>query len=65
MKKLLLSMGDLTISLQIAGSCDLIINCTGLGSHDLEPDSNMQPVRGQVLRVRFRQKNISQNLVFK
>merc|ERR1711988_1895389 len=36
---------------EIADSCDLIINCSGLKSHELEADAELKPVRGQVLRV--------------
>ena len=31
---------------------DLVINCTGMGAQKLCHDSNMSPVRGQVIRVK-------------
>ena len=33
-------------------SCDVLVNCTGLGARDLAGDQTMQPLRGQVSRVR-------------
>jgi glycine/D-amino acid oxidase-like deaminating enzyme len=36
---------------------DAIVNCTGLGSAKLLDDSEMYPIRGQVLRVKYLFKN--------
>ncbi|KAM5256224.1 D-aspartate oxidase isoform 1-T1 [Ctenodactylus gundi] len=33
-------------------SCDIVVNCAGLGSRALAGDQSLSPVRGQVLRVR-------------
>lgn len=30
---------------------DVVVNCTGIGAHDLVKDSNVTPVRGQVVKV--------------
>lgn len=31
---------------------DLVINCTGLGAQELIKDTEMKPIRGQVMRVK-------------
>jgi len=31
---------------------DVVINCTGLGSQQLLPDSHSYPIRGQIMRVK-------------
>jgi glycine/D-amino acid oxidase-like deaminating enzyme len=36
---------------EFAGSCDVIFNCSGLGSAELVGDSGMVPVRGQIMKV--------------
>lgn len=36
---------------ELSGSYDLIVNCSGLGSRTLVGDSQVYPVRGQVLKV--------------
>ncbi|KAF6026359.1 hypothetical protein EB796_015333 [Bugula neritina] len=36
---------------QVAQEYDVIINCTGLGSRELARDSNMYPVKGQLLKM--------------
>ena len=33
-------------------TCDVLVNCSGLGARDLAGDQTMQPLRGQVSRVR-------------
>ena len=33
-------------------SYDVLVNCSGLGARDLAGDQTMQPLRGQVSRVR-------------
>lgn len=38
--------------LDLAADFDVIINCTGLGARDLVGDREMQPIRGQIVRVR-------------
>ena len=35
----------------LRGSCDLAVNCTGLGARRLCDDKRVIPLRGQVLRV--------------
>jgi glycine/D-amino acid oxidase-like deaminating enzyme len=37
---------------ELAGSFDVVVNCTGLGSIELLNDNLMEPSRGQMLRVR-------------
>ncbi|XP_055936523.1 D-aspartate oxidase-like [Argiope bruennichi] len=37
---------------ELAGSYDVVINCTGLGSRNLVPDPEVTPIRGQVMKVR-------------
>jgi D-amino-acid oxidase len=37
---------------ELAGDARVIINCVGLGARDLVGDASMQPIRGQVVRVR-------------
>ena len=32
----------------MAGSCDVLVNCTGLGARQLLGDTSVTPVRGQV-----------------
>ena len=39
-------------SLDELSSYDIIINCTGLGSHELLKDKSLYPVRGQIAAVR-------------
>ncbi|KAF8767171.1 D-aspartate oxidase like protein [Argiope bruennichi] len=35
---------------ELAGSYDVVINCTGLGSRNLVPDPEVTPIRGQVMK---------------
>ncbi|KAK3085214.1 hypothetical protein FSP39_000025 [Pinctada imbricata] len=35
---------------EFVGQCDVVVNCTGLGSRELVGDSAVHPVRGQVVR---------------
>ena len=37
---------------EVAGEASVIVNCAGLGAHDLVGDASMQPIRGQIVRVR-------------
>jgi D-amino-acid oxidase len=37
---------------EVAGEARVIINCVGLGARDLVGDASMQPIRGQIVRVR-------------
>ena len=32
---------------ELAGSCDVLVNCTGLGARQLLGDTTVTPVRGQ------------------
>jgi D-amino-acid oxidase len=36
---------------ELAGSADVVVNCTGLGAGELVPDARVTPVRGQVVVV--------------
>jgi D-amino-acid oxidase len=37
---------------EVAGEASVVVNCAGLGAHDLVDDASMQPIRGQIVRVR-------------
>lgn len=37
---------------ELSNSCDIIVNCSGLGSKTLVGDTEVYPVRGQVLKVK-------------
>lgn len=37
---------------ELHGAADLLVNCSGLGAATLTGDATLQPIRGQVLRVR-------------
>ena len=37
---------------EVAGEARVVVNCVGLGAHDLVGDASMQPIRGQIVRVR-------------
>jgi D-amino-acid oxidase len=37
---------------EVAGEAGVIVNCVGLGARELVGDSSMQPIRGQIVRVR-------------
>jgi D-amino-acid oxidase len=37
---------------EVAGEASVVVNCAGLGAHDLVGDASMQPIRGQIVRVR-------------
>jgi len=37
---------------EVAGEARVVVNCAGLGAHDLVGDASMQPIRGQIVRVR-------------
>ena len=37
---------------EVASEARVIINCVGLGARDLVGDASMQPIRGQIVRVR-------------
>lgn len=41
---------------EVLGSCDLIINCAGLGARELAQDSALYPVRGQIVLVDYRSR---------
>lgn len=36
---------------QLAQSYDVIVNCSGLGSHNLVEDEQVHPIRGQIIKV--------------
>lgn len=36
---------------KLAGSYDVVVNCTGMGARWLCNDESVEPVRGQVIRV--------------
>lgn len=36
---------------QVARDFDLVVNCTGLGAKQLAVDENMEPIKGQVIKV--------------
>merc|ERR1712244_115287 len=46
-----ISMRKLRCLTELRGTCDLVVNCCGLGASDLVGDSNMYPVSGHVLRA--------------
>jgi D-amino-acid oxidase len=37
---------------EVAGEAHVVVNCVGLGARDLVNDASMQPIRGQIVRVR-------------
>jgi D-amino-acid oxidase len=37
---------------EVAGEARVVVNCVGLGAGDLVNDASMQPIRGQIVRVR-------------
>ncbi|XP_013407821.1 D-aspartate oxidase [Lingula anatina] len=37
---------------ELAGEYDIVVNCTGLGARELVNDRQVQPIRGQVMRVK-------------
>jgi len=37
---------------EVAGEAQVVVNCGGLGARDLVNDASMQPIRGQIVRVR-------------
>ena len=37
---------------EVAGDAPVVVNCVGLGARDLVGDASMQPIRGQIVRVR-------------
>ena len=37
---------------EVAGEAHVVVNCGGLGARDLVNDASMQPIRGQIVRVR-------------
>ncbi|MBA2712408.1 MAG: FAD-binding oxidoreductase [Rubrobacteraceae bacterium] len=37
---------------EVAGDARVVVNCVGLGARDLMGDASMQPIRGQIVRVR-------------
>ena len=37
---------------EMTGEASVIVNCAGLGARDLVGDASMQPIRGQIVRVR-------------
>ena len=37
---------------EVAAQANMVVNCVGLGARDLVGDNSMQPIRGQVIRVR-------------
>ena len=37
---------------EVAGDARVVVNCVGLGAGDLVGDASMQPIRGQIVRVR-------------
>ncbi|KAL0491424.1 D-aspartate oxidase [Acrasis kona] len=47
-------------------NCDVVVNCTGLGSFELFKDKDVIPVRGQLVRVQFnpKQSGFHQNNYF-
>jgi D-amino-acid oxidase len=40
------------VSGEVSGEARVIVNCVGLGALDLVGDASMQPIRGQIMRVR-------------
>ena len=40
------------VSGEVSGEAHVIVNCVGLGALDLVGDASMQPIRGQIVRVR-------------
>jgi D-amino-acid oxidase len=37
---------------EVTGEARVVVNCVGLGAHDLVGDASMEPIRGQIVRVR-------------
>jgi D-amino-acid oxidase len=37
---------------EVTGGARVVVNCVGLGAHDLVGDASMEPIRGQIVRVR-------------
>jgi D-amino-acid oxidase len=37
---------------EVVGEAGVVVNCAGLGARDLVGDDSMQPIRGQIVRVR-------------
>jgi D-amino-acid oxidase len=46
------SVGQHTLSSLDEVDAGVVVNCTGLGARDLIGDTSMEPIRGQVMRVR-------------
>ena len=45
-------LSSLTSDDQLTSGYNVLVNCTGLGARDLAGDQTMQPLRGQVSRVK-------------
>ena len=45
------SSGATSVTEQVFSEADVVVNCSGVGAHDLTRDADVLPIKGQLLRV--------------